>query len=532
MSIAKKESKKSVLPQSEFATYSEKSVSTTHPDYSLRLKEWTRVRDCMKGEDVIKSKGVTYLPRPSGMSGTYATAYDAYSERAHFPLIAPYALQGALGVIITKLPEFKVPKSLEYILKTSTKDGRSLQQLFMDIIIEIFQTGRVPIAIDIIDELNEFRFVQYKAEDLSNWKSSTGGAVKSIMLAVIKGGELDVSDVFSHSMRDTYRVLHLSDGVDGITKLPKIIYRVAVFGEGGAQGFVEDLTPTFMGKTIDEIPLFIAGSINNSFNIQPIPLISVANCSIQIYRKEADLANSEFLSCNPTLCVVGAVNDGNLPNVVGSSVMIVIPNEAARIFYTTTDTAALTHVSKHIESLYEEAIRHGVAILDSRKGVEAAEALRIRQATQSASLYSIYSSALNCIIQGLQMMCKWAGYNAEEVDVDAPTSLTFGIPDAALLKELVTGFSESGIIPINVVHRYMVASGLLDQTIDLEDYISMIEENKKLKDKLGLTAKEKSNSIPLNAESKPTDPTNPTEKPAEGSVRPVGKEGATIKPAK
>ena len=239
-----------------------------------------------------------------------------------------------------------------------------------------------------------------------------------------------------------------------------------------------------MGKTIDEIPLFLAGSINNSFDLQPIPLISVANCSVQIYRKEADLANAEFLSCNPTLVVTGAINDGNLPAVVGSSVMMVIPNELAQVFYTKTDTAALDHVSDHIKDLYEEAIRHGVAILDARKGVEAAEALRIRQATQSASIYSIYLSALNAITQGLKMMCKWYGSDPEKVKVDAPTSLTFGIPDSALVKELIAGFADSGVIPISVVHKYLVSSGLLDQTISLEDYLVMLAENKKLRDKL------------------------------------------------
>ena len=88
-------------------------------------------------------------------------------------------------------------------------------------------------------------------------------------------------------------------------------------------------------------------------------------------------------------------------------------------------------------------------------------------------------------------MCKWGGYNPEEVTVDAPTSLTFGIPDAALLKELVTGFATTGIIPIDVVHKYLVASGLLDQTISLKDYLTMIEENKKLRKELGLTMEKK-----------------------------------------
>jgi len=466
------------------------AVSTRHAEYGLRLKEWTRVRDCMKGEDVIKSKRETYLPRPDGMAGRYAKAYDAYIERAHFPLIAPYALSGALGVIITKLPEFNLPKGLEYILKEATKDGRTLKQLFMDVIIEVFQTGRVPLAIDVIADKNEFRFVQYKAEDLTNWKSSVRDTVKSVAIAVLKEEDKeDPANIFSSSANEIYKIMHLERYRDENGE-EKDIFKVSVFGEMGIDGFTREIVPTYMGKVLDEIPLFLAGSINNSFNMQPIPLISVANCSVQIYRKEADLANSEFLSCNPTLVVTGAINDANMPNVVGSSVMIVIPNEMARVFYTTTDTAALTHVKGHIDSLYEEAIRHGVSILDARKGVEAAEALRIRQATQSATLYSTYLSVLTALIQGLKMMCKWAGLNPDEVYPDAPSSLTFGIPDSALMKELVTGFADSGVIPLEIVHRYLVSSGLLDQTINYTEYKKMVEENIKLKSQLGLDKKE------------------------------------------
>ena len=442
------------------------SVDTINPNYAKVKDSWVRVRDCMDGEDVIKSKQELYLPRPSGMTGEYADAYTGYLERAHFPLIVSYALSGALGIVITKLPEFNVPKELEYIIKTATKDGKSLQQLFLDVVIEIFQTGRVPLLVDVVAEKNEFRFVQYKAEEFINWKTAVVADEKNLILGVLKETKPASDDIFSHETNDVYRVLSL----DAQGK-----YSSRLFTEG--QELTEWATiPSYLGKTIDEIPLFLAGSINNSFDMQPIPLISVANCSVQIYRKEADLANSEYLSCNPTLCLVGATNDEDLPNVVGSSVMIVLPNEQARVFYTQTDTAALKHVAEHIKSLYEEAIRHGVAILDARKGVEAAESLRIRQSTQSASIYSVYLAAMNAIKEGLLLMSRWSGYNEEEVVLDAPSSLTQGIPDSSILKEVIEGYNQ-GVVPLNVIHRYLVYSGLMDQTVGFEDYLTLLEEN-------------------------------------------------------
>lgn len=447
--------------------------STPAPGYLLSKIGWERVRDCIAGEQTIKNLREKYLPRPEGMSGEFATAYDAYLERAHFPQICSYALQGALGVVVTKLPEFNVPDELNYILKEATKDGVSIQQLFLDTIIEILTTGRCPLVVDYDEDAAQFKFVRYNADSLLNWKTRTTGSEKSVVLAVLIENIPDTLDIFSHETQPAYKVLLMeTDPETG-----EDVFTVRVFDEDGREFTDEYKIPTYFGKKLDEIPLFVAGSINNSVELQPVPLLSVANCSVQIYRKEADLANSEYLSCNPTLVICGASNDDDLPNVVGSSVMIVLPDSQARVFYTETDTAALTHVKEHIQDLYEEAIRHGVAILDTRKGVESAEALRIRQATQSASIYSIYLSALNAIRSGLYLICDWAKYDKSKVIIDAPSALTYGIPDSNVMREIIEGFGKN-IIPISVVHRYMVGNGLIDQTVSLKEYIAQLMAQK------------------------------------------------------
>jgi hypothetical protein len=346
-----------------------------------------------------------------------------------------------------------------------------MQQFFLDIVIEIFQTGRVPILIDYLTEKKEFRFVQYNAEEFINWKMGyTATGEKKLKLGVIKEQVLSSDDVFSHETNDEYRVLYLNEENQYSSQIFSEDFRNNEFHIDTGK----ETIPTIYGTTFDKIPMVVAGSIDNSFDIQPIPLISVANCSVQIYRKEADLANSEFLSCNPTLVVIGASNDGNLPNVVGSSVMMVIPNEQARVNYTRTDTMALTHVKEHIKDLYEEAIRHGVAILDARKGVEAAEALRIRQTTQSATIFSIYMSAVNAIKTGLEYMCEWAGTDPKEIQIDTPNSLNTGFPDAAVLKALVDGV-ESSSVPLESLYRYLLDASLLDQSISYEEYLEMLQ---------------------------------------------------------
>ncbi len=158
------------------------------------------------------------------MSGEYADAYDAYIERAHFPLICPYALSGALGVVNTKVPEFNLPKKLDYLYENATKDGRTLRQLFLDIIVDLFQTGRVPLAIEPTED-NEFRFVQYTAESFINWRVSAisskskdtskkgMSSTKGIILAVMKESvQVDKSALYAHNYQDAYRSLLIEKG--------------------------------------------------------------------------------------------------------------------------------------------------------------------------------------------------------------------------------------------------------------------------------------------------------------------------------
>jgi hypothetical protein len=446
-------------------------VSNEHPLYQKNKEAWRIVRDAVDGEITIKRRGEMYLPRPAGMTGIYSEAYGPYKERAHYPQIAAYALQGSLGIIITKLPEFNVPSQLEYILTNASSEGYTIKQLFLDVVIEVIQTGRCVLVVDIEPSTNHFTFVLYTAEAFINWKEEKKGGATNLILGVFKEAVPAQEDIFAHETEDAYRVMLFND---------KDEYTTFLHVDDG-KGYVsssEDMNavvPKYVGKTMQRLPIFIAGSIDNSIEPQPVPLLSVANCSIQIYRKEADLSNSEYLSCNPTLCMVGASNDDDLPNVVGSSVMIVLPDPQARIFYTVTDTAALKHVKQHIDDLYDEAIRHGVAILDNRKGVESAEALRIRQATQSATIYSIYLSSVNAIKNGLEYMADWGGWDKEDIVIDAPASLSYGIPDSAVIREIVSGFG-ANVIPIDVVHRYLVNSGLLKQTVGLEEYKEQLKE--------------------------------------------------------
>ena len=153
--------------------------------------------------------------------------------------------------------------------------------------------------------------------------------------------------------------------------------------------FNNAIQPSYKGKFLDYIPVVPYGSLNSRFNVDPGPLYSVASTALQIYMRNADLSQSEFMSCNPTLIFSG-VDPGETPQALGSTVSICLSDHQASANYTKTDTSALAHVLGHIGDLYEQAIYYGAQLLDSsKKAAESAETTRMKASSSSATLSSI-----------------------------------------------------------------------------------------------------------------------------------------------
>ena len=74
-------------------------------------------------------------------------------------------------------------------------------------------------------------------------------------------------------------------------------------------------------------------------------------------------------------------------------------------------------------------------------------------------------------------MCRWAGYDEDEVQADMPASLTQEIPDSNVMRELIFGFTQ-GTTPLRSIYRYNIASGLIDSKISFEEYKAALEEYK------------------------------------------------------
>ena len=475
------------------------NVSQTHPAYDRNLYSWTMVRDAVEGEAAIKSKGTMYLPMPAAMqmveysSNPVAVksrtmgwrnagdpiasrlslsmldpnfdsnpAYSAYLMRAQFPELSSFILRGLLGLALSDSPTVKVPKKLEYLLEQATPTGMSLEELYAKAIIETLCTGRFTLYLNIID--GKVMFLPYSAEGVINWKArrAMNSKASDLSFIVFEEWEDDPSE-FSHDLQPKYYVardLGSSFVVETYSRDKPDPDTV--------------ITPTLQGKTLPYVPAVTIGSIANGTNPNPIPLYSIASTSVQIYMRTADLGNSEFVSCNPTFVMTG-VDKEEAPRALGSTVVLTLPNEAAKAFYTTTDTSALNHVMNHINDLYERAVYFGAQLLDSsKKAAESAETTRLKQASSGATLSSVVMNVARGFQDALKMAADWYGVDRSDIEFKAITEFMAPALTANEQKAMVESWMSGAISKFTLLDNFRRA-GVLPAGSSVEEEMMRID---------------------------------------------------------
>lgn len=492
-------------------------LDTRHPQWQKSIYTWTLIRDSLKGEDAMKMKNEQYLPMPAGMldlppAASYQyirgsqtdsstldpylsnsitsalnpnyhqnPAYAAYKSRAQFPDITAYILRGLLGMAGSEKPTIKLPSGMQYLLSNATHDGIGLHELYIRTLIEVLTVGRHGILIDVDETNGRPVYVPYIAESITNWKTGSlaNGGHGITLLSLIEEPDDQYNDISELTLSDgiptkmfeqpdnyRFRILGLFDGVyTSLTASPddKVLNADTA------------LQPTVRGRKLKKIPFFMIGSIMNSVGVDPAPMAGVANTALQIYMKNADLSNAEYMSCNPTLIITGA-DKKEAPKAMGSTVSLMFENPDARADYTKTDTSALDHVLKHIDDLYEQAVQYGAQLLDSsKKAAESAETLRLKQTSSGATLLSTVNSVTMAFQQILDTTADWMGFNKKEIEFTPITEFS-GELTAKEKEVLLESWIKGAITKRTLLDNYRRAGVLGEgRTVD-QELIDLINE--------------------------------------------------------
>ncbi|MCJ2562705.1 MAG: DUF4055 domain-containing protein, partial [Candidatus Thermoplasmatota archaeon] len=290
-------------------------VSTKHPDYVKKEKDWTLMDDTYEGQRRIKEKTTEDLPATSSMiedgiaksTDPGSKAYAAYLTRAVFHDFVKDAVDGMIGIMHRKPPSIELPEKLRPLMEGVTAEGESIKVLLRRINEAQLKFGRLGLLVEAptgvgADAIPFIAF--YSAMRTINWDDGEREMGRQQLELVVLDETEDVRDGrFEWKNQEKYRVLVLDEGK----------YGVALVTSGQDKGLpTEVTTPSIAGTELADIP-FIFINVNDLVPTPDVPpFLGLANLAVSTYRGEADYRQNLFMQGQDTFVVIGAVDETGL----------------------------------------------------------------------------------------------------------------------------------------------------------------------------------------------------------------------------
>lgn len=443
-----------------------------HPKYAKFLQLWEKCRDCYYGEESVKGENQKYLPF---LSMQEANEYNNYKNRAIFLNVMRRTIHGLVGAALRKTPIIKVPARMESYLEDIDLHGMTFMELTQKLLTDLLVTGRVCVVVDRQDNSRCYATC-YSAESNINWRYSN-----NVPIMAVFAEEIDISeDGFQHELSKQFRVYDFDE--DGNLRVRVALESPPEEGQdlsGDDDKFsfeiIHETYPSFRGEGLRDLPVFVMNSSGLGMdNLAPPPLIDLANISLSHYRTSADLENGRHFTSLPQAWISGADKDDFVGGLhIGGNTAWIFPNEATRLGYLEFSGQGLGSLENALREKEAMMAVVGARLLETKKGVESAEASRIRQNIETSVLSHIAVTLQNGLRKVLKYMAQWEGLNENEVHLELNMDFVdVRIPHQEIIA-LVQAYQMGGISMDTLLYN-------LKQGEVIPDDVSIDEERDKI----------------------------------------------------
>ena len=415
-------------------------VDATHPDYDANLFAWWRARDVYAGEDAVKAAGTRYLPRLDSQSDE---EYLAYKSRASFFNASGRTADGFVGLILRRLPVFKIPegnsgagRAMSRLLHDADMLGTTLVAYAKNVTTEVVGVGRAGTLIDWEDQVERRAYaVLYQAEQIINWRTTRINGRNLLSLLVLREVLTEASkDEFAPEPVEQLRVLKLVPGFqkadDASAVTPQVgrtqvmqcqieIWQRAVRSANKRRKpewtEIETRTPLRLGKPLPLIPFVFHGPRHSLPVVDKLPLDDIIAVNLDHYRLNADYKHGLHFTALPTAWVSGFDKASELR--IGSSTAWVAETPGATAGFLEFTGQGLTTFERAMDRDERLMAVLGTRMLESQKRVgESADAIELRQSGENSVLSAVSISVSDSLTQVLRWVYWW---NSTEATPDS-----------------------------------------------------------------------------------------------------------------
>jgi hypothetical protein len=350
-------------------------------------------RDVYGGNEAIKAKAQTYLPKAPGEDyGNYA---DRLGRSVFFNAFKQ-TVEGLTGLVMKRniVLDDDVPQPLkddwENIDNAGTHGDVFARELLQDSItaghaaflVDFPKTGGFQSAAEEMKGASALPIRPYwvpiKKENILSWRTSVENGVTVLTQIVLRETGMVPDGKYGEKEQTLYRVLYKENGTVG--------FRLESINKENVVIVVDEGTY----PTQDEIPVVeIVGSDRVSMFESVPPLLDLAYLDIAHYQTDSDYKNSIHKTCVPIFVQIGA----DMPQDGTGGTLVIGPNAGLSLpqggdaKYVAHDGAALGEVHKAIQEIKGDMATLGLSMLSpDKRAAETAEAKRIDKAASDSKL--------------------------------------------------------------------------------------------------------------------------------------------------
>ncbi len=454
------------------------AIDSVHPKFSkFRDLYWVKCLDIYAGEEVVKAKGITYLPPTpghvaDGMNAVTSQGYInylSYKERAPVPDYYKEAVETYAGMMHEKPATIELPDSMKYLLESATPSGESLQALLRRINEKQLVSGRLGLFCDLPESPQatpNFYISVYDELSIINWDSSNDNINKDQLNLVVLDETCDVrDDELNWVSKERYRRIELVDGQCLVT----------MYSDKTAES--EPTAIVVRNQPLDFIPFTFINSKDCLPDPDFPPLMGLARLCYTIYKSEADYRHTLFLQGQDTLVVIGGARDGESVRVgAGARIDVDINGDAKYIGVSST---GLPEQRTAVVNDHSRAAQMAGKLSNSNKSSqESGEALKTRIAAQTATLNNIAKTGALGLELALRNIAKALGEDPANVVVKPNLEFAALNLQGDDLVKLMTAKSQGAPLSLQSIHSLCQDRGLT--TMEFEKELEVIKTEPKL----------------------------------------------------
>lgn len=421
-------------------------IDTQHPSYKARVDDWTDCRTAYDGQRAVKLAGDRYLPR---LKNQRPEEYEAYKGRALFYSTTSKTVSALVGMALDKPPELDYPEKMAPYFED--RSGTQFFELYAKTLTELLLMARFGVFVDRPASGGAPYITTYRTEDIINWDVDDEGNTTHVVLRE-EYFEKDQADRYTRLKKTRYRELLLVDN-----QLQVIVHTSATSNGSFEQSAPTTITNT--GVAMSTIPFFCVTPSGLNMEPEKPPMMDIVDINFSHYRTSADLEHGRHFTGLPTPYVTGA--DGEQKLHIGSLTAWIIPNDKARVGYLEFTGQGLGSLEKAMTEKQSQLASMSARLIDnSSRGSEAAETVRLRYMSETASLRSIVRAAEAFLNAVYNQIVKMEGLSEKAVNITLHKDFLSSKITAAELKAWVEAYLSGGVSKEMLLHALKTGDAL------------------------------------------------------------------------